>query len=164
AWAYTSDFEDPIDPEVVHEGSRGAYLLAESELLREAPGDPAQGLSGFARVGTADEDVHPLTWSWGAGLVYTGAIPGRDDDRVGLAVTTAHPAPKYRQAEAVGGRLLEPREVALEATYALQLRPWLLLQPDVQYIFDPGMHPELDHALLWGLRLQVTWSGSPGGS
>jgi porin len=29
-------------------------------------------------------------------------------------------------------------ETYVEATYQYQLRPWWQIQPDVQYVFDPG--------------------------
>lgn len=46
-------------------------------------------------------------------------------------------------------------ETLLEVTYAVAVTPWLLVQPDLQYFFDPGTDPALDDALVIGARFQI---------
>jgi porin len=52
-------------------------------------------------------------------------------------------------------------ETNIELTYSVQVTPWLRLQPDIQYIFNPGLDEGLDNALVIGLRIelfkQVIW-------
>ena len=43
-------------------------------------------------------------------------------------------------------------EVTFELTYRVRVLPFLSLQPDVQYVANPGGDPDLDDALVVGLR------------
>jgi porin len=45
--------------------------------------------------------------------------------------------------------------VIIEATYHAPLTPWLSVQPDVQYVINPGGQPATAAALIFGLRAQV---------
>jgi porin len=57
-----------------------------------------------------------------------------------------------------GGRLAAPRdEVVLEWSYAIQLTPWLKVQPDIQYIIWPGGTGRVPNALVLGFELGVTF-------
>ena len=49
---------------------------------------------------------------------------------------------------------VEHTETAIEFTYRAEICPWLILQPDVQYIINPSMDPSLKNALQIGVRLE----------
>jgi porin len=116
---------------------------------------PWEGLSFFARAGIADEEVQQVGAYLGGGLVYAGLLPGRADDRFGAAVAAAHNGSPFRHASGAAGERAAAWETALEWTYRTQLTPWLALQPDVQYVLDPGgLHPD---ALVLGLRTEVAF-------
>ncbi|MDY6947997.1 MAG: carbohydrate porin, partial [Pseudomonadota bacterium] len=57
---------------------------------------------------------------------------------------------------------LERHESAIELTYRVQARSWLALQPDLQYIINPGTDPALEDAWVVGLRFELLWSNEPG--
>lgn len=135
-------------------GSRGLYVLAEGRLVRE-PGTDRQGLSAFGRVGWAGDRFNRFSGYTGAGLVYTGLLPGRDDDRVGLALAAAHNGEAYLRAQRRGGASVTEAEVNLEGTYEVALRPWLSLVGDVQYVINPNTDPSRLNAVLAGLRVVV---------
>jgi carbohydrate-selective porin OprB len=40
----------------------------------------------------------------------------------------------------------------LEATYQIEVTPWFLLQPDLQFIVHPAARGDLQNALALGLR------------
>lgn len=136
-------------------GSRGLYVLAEGRLFRE-PGTDSQGLSAFGRVGWADEQHNRFTRYVGAGLVYTGLLPERDADQVGLAVASARNGAAYEAAQRRGGRSVASTEVNLEATYAASVTSWLTLIGDVQYVANPNTDPTIPDALVGGIRFVVT--------
>jgi porin len=53
-------------------------------------------------------------------------------------------------------------ETLLEASYAMQIAPWWVVQPDLQYIWHPsgGQNPDdptrtLDHAFVAGIRSTI---------
>lgn len=161
AWTYTADFASvdtpPAgeDPDEIH-GGRGAYLLGEGTLFRERD-DPAQGLAAFARCGFADDRVHVFGWYAGGGLVYTGLIPGRDEDQFGLGVAAAIAGSSYRRAEREAGNRVRGEEVAIEATYRIAIFPWLAIQPDLQYVVNPGLAADREDAIAVGVRSELSF-------
>lgn len=161
AWHYTTDFDDLLDTDAQgaprrRQGTQGIYGLLEGTLFSE-PGQLTQGLSGFLRLGLADEDVNPLSYYAGGGLVYTGLFPGRDEDVLGLGVSAAFNGDRFEAARDAAGAPVEGREIAVELTYWMPVLPWLSVQFDAQYIKNPSTDPTLDNASLVGLRYQVTF-------
>ena len=50
------------------------------------------------------------------------------------------------------------RETSAELTYSINLASWLYIQPNVQYIINPGTDPSVDDALVAGLRINIGWN------
>jgi porin len=128
----------------------GAYALLQSTLTRENDHSD-QGLKAFARIGYANEDVQPIAAYAGAGLSYQGLFGGRDDDVAGIAFANIRFGKAYRAF--VAGPLAT--ETTFEITYQAQLKPGLVLQPDVQYIRHPSGDVAVKDALVVGIRLRV---------
>jgi porin len=150
-WRYTARAAD-LDPAVANlHADQGAYVLAERTLMAEE-GDPAQGLSGFARWGFVNKDVYQADWSGSIGLNYQGLIAGRDEDAAGIAVTTSHASGKYRLLNGS-----KPSETIVELTYRAQVNGWLAVQPTLQYIANPNMDPALKDAWVAGARLEASF-------
>jgi len=161
AWHYTTDFEELLPPAPgetpnVQGGTQGFYALLEGDLYRE-PGQYLEGLSGFLRVGIADETVNPIGSYAGAGLVYTGLFPARSEDVLGLGVSAAFNGDDFKDAQAQAGTPVENSEVVIELSYWMPLLPWFSVQLDAQYIRNPATDPALDDALLLGLRYAVSF-------
>ena len=157
-WYYTANFDriDDVDANgdpVRGPGSFGLYGMAEAMLWHEE--DRAQGLSGWLRVGGANQHLNPFAVYVGAGVVYTGPFPERDQDQVGFAIANAIAGSDLKDAASAAGAPIDGAEVALELTYKAQLTGWLYVQPDLQYVINPGLDPSLDSALLLGMRLGV---------
>ncbi len=148
-WAYTRRLPS-MDPEASPCRSWGAYLLGE-KLLRARP-DGTGTLTAFARVGTAAEDANQLDLFMGGGLAYGGPLPCRPDDAVGLGVAHARNGSPYLRAQREAGTPREKSETVVELTYRAQLGDFLVIQPDLQWVQNPGMDPERTHALVFGLR------------
>lgn len=154
-WRYSARANDLADADALGNPLRrtdqGFYFLAERTLHAEQ-NDPAQGLSGFVRFGTASQDVYQADWSGSLGLHYQGLFDGRDDDTAGIAVTTSHASSKFRQLG-----VSDSSETMVEITYRAQLRPWLSVQPTVQRIFNPNMDAALRDAWVAGVRLDAAF-------
>jgi porin len=167
AWGYTERF-DEIVPESSDEtpahvrGNRGFYLIGEGQLFAEA-GDSAQGLNAFMRVGTANDRLNRFKDFVGGGLVYTGALPNRPADQLGLAISSVGNGSVYRRALAADGFATDRRETNIELTYRFGVTKWFTLQTSVQHISNPDTNPMLDNAMAVGLRFQLTqgWSWPP---
>jgi porin len=136
-------------------GNHVVYALVDAQLFAERA-DPKQGLSAFARAGTADSRVNRFANFIGAGVVYTGALPQRPDDQLGLAVASANNSGSYRIANARDGIATNRRETAIELTYRFALTSWLTLQGDLQHIINPDTNPLISDATAIGLRFEFT--------
>src|SRR5207302_566538 len=100
-------------------------------------------LSVFARAGGAPADRNLVDIYFDGGLVYKGPF-GRADDQTGIAIAYARIGSSVEGFDADVARLtgqfhpIRSGEAVLELTYRFQLTGWWQLQPDFQYIFNPG--------------------------
>lgn len=152
AWAYTRRFQAWAPGESPGR-SWGLYVLGEQLLHRSSDG--TGGLSGFARVGTAADAVNQLGLFLGGGLAYRGALYGRPDDVAGLGIAHARNGSPFLRGQREGGMSTEPSETVLELTYRAQLGRFFVVQPDLQWVMNPGMDPGVPNALVFGLRGHV---------
>jgi porin len=152
AWGFTADFGTVLDPNA-QASNRGAYLSLEKAFSREED-DASQGLTGYLRTGVADGRVNPLETFVGAGLIYTGPFDGRDEDQIGLGINAG-----FASEDFLDSGQFDRHETALELTYKFVVNENLAIQPDLQYIINPGFDPALDNALVLGLRAHVRFGG-----
>jgi len=161
AWYYTSEFESVFQPGElgrpdIIEGNYGLYAFVEKFLHAES-GDQEQGLAGFLRVGIADENVNQFGFYFGSGLTYKGLIKGMDNDLIGIALALAKNGSQFiKNAETVG-ELVDEFEINIELTYSINILPWLLIQPDFQYVINPGTISNIDNALVLGSRIAIVF-------
>ena len=127
-------------------------------------------LSVFARAGLAPGDRNLIDLYLDGGFVYKGPF-GRADDEAGIAVGYARIGDAARAFDADVARItgqfypIRSGEAVLELTYRLQLAPWWQLQPDFQYVINPGggiVDPNrpgrrLGDAAVFGLRTSLTF-------
>jgi porin len=156
-WSHTARFDTMGGP-VERDSSMGGYVLVERPLARW--GD--RRLDGFARFGLAEPKTEEIAAAYSAGLVLSGRLLGFEDEAIGVAFTTAQAGRPHRRAHAAMGEPVDTRETAVELTYRAQVIPWLAVQPDVQYVINPGADPALKNALVVGLRFEMAWSGPSG--
>lgn len=140
-------------------GRGGAYALASHSFWsQEAAG---RDLSAFLRYGIADGDVYQTRYYLGAGVVATGPFASRPTDRLGLAVGIAGNGDTYRQVAAAAGTPADAAETHLELSYRAVLDAHWFVQPDLQYVINPGTDPSLQDAWVFGLRFQVALAFDP---
>ena len=140
-----------------HGANYAIYASFEQELWRER-GSETQGLGLFARAVWMPQDRNTVTFSLEGGLHWGGAIPGRDNDALGLGI--AFVKMSDRAASAVRAANLRDRtsfgvpdfEATVELVYRYQAAPWLSIQPHVQYVIRPGGTKDHGDALVIGVR------------
>jgi porin len=126
-----------------HSGDGGVYGVIDQTLYR-VRGTDDQGLSGFVRAGGVPNDRNLINFYADCGLLYKGLVRGRPDDKVGIAALYARLGNNARGLDAdIGlfGNVFNPvrtSEMVIEMTYQAQLAKWWTLQPDLQYIIQPG--------------------------
>jgi porin len=150
-WRYSAEFEQ-VDGAGFGRGNDGWYVGSESALRlgsREA--------SWFIRFGQADERFNLVSGYVGLGAVVAGAIKGRPADRLGIAVASARAGDPYRESIAARGERASRHETTWELTYEIRLNERVLIQPDIQYVRNPSLSPDLDDAWIVGCRFQLTY-------
>ena len=130
--------------------NHGAYLLAEQSAWAAADAS-GRDLALFFRHGAASPDVNRFAASTSLGLRFKGMLPGRAEDVFGLATTRARNSAKFVFVAAPQSAT----ETMIEATYRVQLKPWLALQPVLQRILKPNTDPALTNAWVAGMRMEV---------
>jgi porin len=129
----------------------GFYTGFSQMLFRENSSDEEnlQGLTLHAQYGWTPAKYHEITNFYGAGLSYTGLIPHRNDDVSGIGVAIADISNKLSNFSGTSV------ETALELFYRFQITPFLAIQPDLQYIFNPnGIEKD---ALAIGVRTIISF-------
>jgi porin len=108
----------------------------------------AMPLEAWIRVGTAATQINPIGLYTGGGITF-----GAEGSRVGLAIASAKLGEQARR-----GPPVQPadHETSIEFTYEHRISRQLLVQPDVQYIVNPGWDRALNHALVAGIRVILT--------
>ncbi|MGC9196234.1 MAG: carbohydrate porin [Syntrophobacteraceae bacterium] len=145
------------------------YGVADQAIWRQEGG--ARMVSVFGRLMGAPGDENLIDWSLNAGINVTGLLPGRPNDVCGLGYGWAHisgaAADLDRDTSFYSGAPYPVRgtESFIELTYQCQITPWWTIQPDLQYIMDPGggvlnpMHPSglIANELVMGLRTVINF-------
>ena len=149
-----SVFVRPRRRPVMRGSDYGWYMSHDQMLFRENEID-RQGLGAFFRYADRHDDVFRFSRFLSAGLVYTGLVPTRDKDTAGFAIAQLRSSKPYKSRldDQAGS------ETIYELYYAIQLTPWLVLTPDIQYIDNPGGTDanDVSHAIAGGLRARVTF-------
>ena len=112
-----------------------------------------KGLGIFTHVGVAPRNSSLINFYIDGGLNYKGLLPTRDHDVLGLAIAYGHLTNNLPNSQ---GRSDRGYEIVLEATYEIELTPWLSLQPDVQYVIHPS-GTNIANALVLGVRTTLSF-------
>ncbi len=126
-----------------HQHDFAIYGIVDQMVWRRA-GTPDQGIALFVQIQGAPGERNLSNLFIEAGLNWKAPFAGRDSDVFGLAVSYAGIGAAARQysRELVyftgSGTPYAGNETVLEATYQYQVAPWLVLQPDAQYVVNPG--------------------------
>ena len=113
-------------------GNYGFYIMANQMVYKE-PGTATadEGLGLFFQLGWAPEDRNTVNQYIGAGLTYTGLLPGRAQDTFGLGMG-------YTRLTGQSPGQAETSLTHTELYYNAHIAPSMHLQPDLQYFNTPG--------------------------
>ena len=91
-------------------------------------------------------------------------IPSRDEDMAGLGVVYARISRDIVRRERLDANVngteysaYSSHETVLEAFYTLQIAKWWTVQPDVQWIFNPGGRESVPDAVVATLRTSLVF-------
>ena len=153
----------------MYDGNFSMYTVADQMLWRQSDGP--RSISAFARLMGAPADRNLIDWSLNAGLNVKALIPGREDDTFGIGYGWAHISGQASDLDRDTGVFrgtaypIRSSEQFVEITYQFQVAPWWIIQPDMQYIIDPGgglsnpLNPieRIGNELVVGIRTTITF-------
>ncbi len=135
----------------------GFYFLADQMVYQE-PGSPDQGLSLWSAFTFAPQQlIAELPFFVSGGMQYVGLIPKRDKDRAIFGVAYGRYSHDLASRQGSLDQPQETYELVLEWSYQIQLNLWLTLQPDLQFIVNPGATGALANAWVLGAIVSVSF-------
>jgi porin len=156
-----------------HRGDYSIYGVIDQMVWRSSePEEPDRTANVFLRaMGTPQGDRNPVVFSLNAGLNFHEPVAHRDDDVFGVAMEYAHVSgaeAAFDQATAFYTGTFTPvrnGETVIEVTYQYQLTPAVILQPDFQYVFNPGgglanpnaPNQQIKDEAIIGMRVNLTF-------
>ena len=153
---------------LAHDGDYAIYGIADQTVWRR-PGNSGESLALFLQVMGGPDDRNLCNLFIEAGLNWKAPF-GRSNDSAGIALSYEGIGPaarRYSQELAAfsgAGKTYASNETVIEATYIYQVAPWLALQPDAQYVVNPGAYipttlapKPLNNAFVAGVRVTVTF-------
>lgn len=152
AWHYTQD-SATLDGSG-EDNSRGLYAIVERRLLDVA--QSGADLDAFLRYGVAEQTVNQFDSYLGMGLVLSGFTLLGNDESIGFAIARANNGDDYQDLQEQGGFDTDSNETTFELSYRNTISDRVTLQPDIQYIKNPGTDATLDDALVVAIRIEIT--------
>jgi porin len=176
AYYETSTWPDVARPKQNRYGRYGGYIMANQTLVSFEPGTK-RGLIGFMEGVVGDTRTSPAPQFYNFGVILQGPWKRRPTDYIDFGVGHAHVNDRARSAAEdtalntlVANNRLDQLDQTLEAYgqygetdyelgYGLRLAPWLLINPNVQYVVQPGAftHKKLPNAWVFGTQLVVNF-------
>jgi porin len=182
AWEHTGSFNDlrfdregvPIAisglPGANLSGNFGLYGIIDQQIYRLPGGEADNGVNLFARASASPSDRNLVDFYADGGFVFSGFTPQRPDDNFGIAFAYANISNQARAFDRDVGIVqaltlpVRSYEAMIEAYYKFQIVPGLVVQPDFQYIWNPGggglLQPngaKVENAAIGGIRVSVNY-------
>lgn len=123
-------------------GSRGAYVMLQQQLVGNDPQAP--GVTAYINVLQADHATNAVDRAFSSSVLWRGPLASRPHDMLGIGYGTTsinhRVARRQRQQHARDPDVAVQgaTEQTAEIFYAIQLTPWLVVRPDLQWIHNPG--------------------------
>jgi porin len=154
-WKNTGRFEDllNVDPSgnpTSRKGNQGFYLVADKRIHAT---DDNRGLVAFLQLGSGpDKGISEFKSYIGGGLKYRGLVPHRPQDEAGIAVACALVSDTL-----VSNLGREKAETTLEITHRAAINKRFAIQPDLQFVFNPGADSTVKNAVIAGVRFEISF-------
>jgi porin len=143
----------------------GFYAMAQQQVWTQK-GSDTRGLSLFMNFVQTDHDITKIGQIIELGLFWTGPLPARPQDDLGIAVGRVQVNPRIAQGEVLyNGQVaqllnfppqpVQHAEYPTEIYYSVNVTPAVTLRPNVQLIHAPGGVTDRANVLVLGLHSSV---------
>lgn len=132
-------------------GNYGFYMIADQMLVPKTL-SCENGLCAFLTFSLFPDDRNVLNMSASGGLCYHGPFKKRKDDNIGIAFAHADFSRNYTK---LSPDTLLKNETAIELMYRCKINDKIMVQPEMQYIINPGAVILLKNSLVGLLRIHI---------
>jgi porin len=117
----------------------GVYGIIDQLIWRVPGSEDPKGVGVFARVIGAPADRNLIDFYADGGVTFSGMIPRRPDDTFAIGFAYANISDDVSAFDVdFGEPVVRNYEALIEICYTYQINPGWSLQPNFQYIFQPG--------------------------
>ena len=135
-------------------GNWSLYIMGDQAIHAGAEGAPA--VTVFVGAGLSpQEDRNTVHFYAQGGVNVTGLLPPRPKDVLGLAATYTGFSDDFLRANRAARTPVTSQEAIIELTYQAAITPFLILQPDLQYVVDANQSRH--NAVVLGIRMVATF-------
>ena len=138
-------------------GAYGLYWHFDQMLYRLNPFKDTGLTAWSAFMLCPQQNTAKVPFQYNGGLVYTGMIPFRPQDVSIFGVAYGNFSSNYAQANQTTAGGYATYEVAYEFGYRINLTKFAYIQPDAQWIINPGGTGTIPNALVLGAQIGVTF-------
>lgn len=142
----------------------GLYGIIDQYLWRIPGSEEPKGISIFGRLIGAPDDRNLVDLYAETGLAFTGMIPGRPEDALAIGFAYIGISDTVSAFDVdLGVPVARSYEAGLEICYTMQVQPGWTLQPDFQYIWQPGGNTaddnnrRIENAAVVGVRSVISF-------
>jgi porin len=143
----------------------GFYAMAQQQVWTQK-GSDTRGLSLFMNFVQTDRNITKIGSIAEIGLFWTGPLPARPQDDLGIAFGRVHVNDRVSDSEVLYNTQVAPRfdlapeavqhtEYPTEIYYGVNVTPAVTFRPNVQFIRAPGGVDSRANLLVLGLHLSV---------
>jgi porin len=125
------------DNPIMRHGNYSIYAVMD-QTVWQSNSDSSRNLNIFARIMGAPDDQNLIDFSFNGGITLAAPFPGRDHDQAGIDFGLVKVSGRAADLDRDEGVTVQGTEELIELTYQAQVKPWLAVQPDLQYIVNPG--------------------------
>lgn len=124
------------DP-IMHHGNYSLYAVAD-QTVWQSKANNARTLNLFGRIMGAPDDQNLVDFFFNGGVTLTAPFPGRGNDQAGIDFGAGKVSSRAADLDRDSGAPAQTTEELIELTYDAQVTGWLTVQPDLQYVVNPG--------------------------
>jgi porin len=156
--AYWSPWDFPqFGTDATASNSYGFYWHADQMIFQEVPGSD-QGLTLWSAVVLSpQQNIAKLPFQVNGGAIYKGLIPTRDDDYTGFGVVYGKFSSDFARSVSNAGGGSPDYELVFEWNYKIQINNFVFVQPNIQWVINPGGTGNIPNALVLGVQAGVTF-------
>jgi len=137
--------------------SYGFYAHGDQTIYQERPGSD-QGLVVFVASGYyPQEEISIVPFQVNLGLNYKGLFPTRDADHTVLHFIYGDISTDFARVTRRRYGALADSEKVIEFGHRFQVTKWSYIQPDLQWVIDPGGTGDIPNAVVIGAEMGVTF-------